>query len=142
MSGWAKFTIGIAALFFAWIFVISRKGSPHPGVLWVLAGVCVLIALACFSRTARVPSLRIIGGAIFLAYVAYLIGELRKGIFRPYPGRASEHWLNALEGLYVWGLPGLYLALRGIYPSWGRAASLFRGESHSPDHEQDEDHLD
>ena len=139
MSGWAKFTIGIFALLFAWIFVISRNGSTNQVISWVLAGFCVLIALACFSRTARAPALRVIGATIFLGYLFYLVSELRKGIFRPYPGGSSPHWLNAVEGLLVFGLPGLYLALRGIYPNWGRGAQVFRGESHISAEEQDHD---
>jgi len=90
-----------------------------------------------FSDGAR--ALRIISAAIFLAYAFYLISELRKGIFPTYPGGSSPHWLNALEGLFVFGLPGLFLALRGIYPIWGRGAAVFRGESDAP--EQDEDQL-
>lgn len=136
MSGWAKFTIGSFALLFAWIFFISRHGSASHVLSWVLIGFCVLIALACFSRTARTPALRLIGAAIFVAYAFYLVSELRRGTFRLYSG--------ALEGFFVFGLPGLYLALRGIYPSWGRGASVFRGDSepHSPEHEQDQDNLD
>jgi len=137
MSSWARITIGIFALFFAWIFVISRAGSPRPGWLYGLAGFCVLIALACFSRTARGPALRIIGATIFLGYVLYLAFELRKGLSQPYEGPGSPHWLNALEGLFVWGMPGLYLALRGVYPSWGRGAGAFRGESGEIDPESD-----
>jgi hypothetical protein len=138
MSTWARFTIGMFSLFFAWIFIISREGSKNPAILWVLAGLCVIVALACFSRTVRTPALRIIGGAVFLFYLCYLAFELRSGILKHYEGSGSPHWLNALKGFFVFGLPGLYLALRGVYPAWGRWGHVFRGESGKT--EGDSDH--
>jgi hypothetical protein len=102
------------------------------------AGFCVLIAVACFSSVARGPAVRVIGSAVFLLYLTYLIFEIRKGIWRPYEGRASEHWVNAIWGLFVFGLPGLYVALRGRYPVWGKGAQAFLGEEFEHDQDSDE----
>jgi hypothetical protein len=97
-------------------------------VLWICAGFCVLISIACFSTIARGPAIRVIGAVVFLSYVVYLVLEIRKGFWRPYEGRGSEHWVNAIWGLLVFGLPGLYVTLRGRYPVWGRGADAFLGK--------------
>lgn len=131
MSRGARWVLGSFTLFFAGIFVLT--GSPSSGplaltVLWICAGFCVLISVACLSSVARGPAIRIIGSVVFLLYVAYLILEIRKGLWRPYEGRGSEHWVNAIWGLIVFGLPGLYVAFRGRYPFWGQGAEGFLGE--------------
>jgi hypothetical protein len=89
----------------------------------------MLIALACFSSAARGPAIRVIGSVVFLLYVAYLAIEIRQGLWRPNEGRGSEHWVNAILGLFVFGLPGLYVALRGRYPTWGKGAEAFLGKN-------------
>jgi hypothetical protein len=127
MSRGARWTLGMFSLLFSWIFVISNGNSPRPAIGWILAAFCILIAIACFSGTARGPAIRVIGAVVFLLYCGYLVLEMRTGFWRPYQGRGSEHWVNALWGFFVYGLPGIYVALRGFYPPWGYAAESFRG---------------
>jgi len=79
---------------------------------------------------------RIIGFTVFLAYVSYLIFELFREPAKPYANRSEPHWLNAIAGLVVFGLPGLYVAVRGRYPEWGKGAKAFDGESDSPSDEE------
>jgi hypothetical protein len=133
MSRGARWTLGAFSLLFSWIFVISSSNALHPAAEWICAAFCVVIALACFSSAARGPALRVVGAFVFLLYCGYLVVELRQGLWRPYEGRSSEHWFNALRGLFVYGLPGLYVALRGIYPSWGLRADVFRGSPKRPE---------
>ena len=125
MSRGARWLLGIFSLFFAGTFVLTASSSPHPLAVWACAGFCVLSSLACFSSVARGPAIRVIGSVVFLLYVVYLILEVRKGLWRPYEGQGSEHWVNAIKGLFVFGLPGLYVALRGRYPIWGKGARAF-----------------
>jgi hypothetical protein len=127
MSRGARWTLGSFALLFAAIFVYSEQNAPSkaPLLVYVLAGFCVLIAVACFSRALRGPAVRIIGFMVFLAYAAYLAYELLREPAKSYQGRAEPHWLNALLGLIVFGLPGLYVAIRGKYPKWGKGAEAF-----------------
>lgn len=129
--------LGSFALLFAAIFVYSEQLAPSkaPFLTYGLAAFCVLIAVACFSRTRRGPAVRIIGLVVFLAYVSYLVYELLAEPTKPYTDRSEPHWLNAIMGLIVFGLPGLYVAVRGIYPAWGKGAKAFNGEMVSPSHE-------
>jgi len=127
MSRGARWTLGSFALLFAAILVYSEQNAPSsaPLLVYVLAGFCVLIAVACFSRTSRGPAIRSIGFMVFLAYAAYLAYELLREPAEPYGGRSEPHWLNAMLGLIVFGMPGLYVAVRGKYPRWGKGAKAF-----------------
>jgi hypothetical protein len=136
----ARLTLGSFALLFAAIFVYSEQNAPSsaPLLVYVLAGFCMLITVACFSRTLRGPAVRIIGFMVFLAYAAYLAYELLREPAKPYGGRSEPHWLNAMLGLIVFGLPGLYVAVRGKYPKWGKGAKAFNSRTVSPaDQESD-----
>jgi hypothetical protein len=127
MSRGARWTLGTFAVLFSGIFVLSSPNSPRPWAGWICAAFCVAIAIACFSSVARGPAVRVIGAVVFLLYCGYLFFEFRRGLWRPYEGPGSEHWINALRGLSVYGLPGLYVAVRGFYPPWGLRAEVFRG---------------
>lgn len=129
-SGGARRILGSFALLFAAIFVYSEQLAPSkaPVLAYGLAAFCGLIALACFSRIWRGPAVRIIGLIVFLAYVSYLAYELLREPAKPYAGRSEPHWLNATMGLILFGLPGLYVAVRGKYPAWGRGAKAFHSE--------------
>ena len=65
--------------------------------------------------------------------------EIRKGLWRPYHGSASEHWVNAILGLIVFGLPGLFVTVYGVYPRWGKGAKAFLGEEQESANNQNED---
>jgi hypothetical protein len=132
MSRGARWTLGVFSLLFSWIFIISSGNSPRPVIGWMLAAFCILIAIACFSGAARGPAIRVIGAVVFVLYCGYLVLEIRKGLWRPYGGRGSEHWVNALWGLFVYGLPSLYVAIRGFYPPWGKGAEAFRERGEMP----------
>jgi hypothetical protein len=73
---------------------------------------------------------------VFLACLSYLIYELVWKPTKPYAVRSEPHWLNAIMGLVVFGLPGLYVAVRGKYPKWGKGAKAFTGEMDSPSDEE------
>jgi hypothetical protein len=133
MSRGARWTLGAFSLLFSGIFVATSSSSARPYIDWICAAFCVVIALACFSTVARRPSVRVVGAVVFLLYCGYLVLEVRKGLWRPYRGQGSEHWINAVRGLFVYGLPGLYVALRGLYPPWGLRAEVFRGPEHTED---------
>ena len=130
--------IGLFALLFAGILVYSERLAPSraPLLVYVLAGFCGLVALACFSRTWRGLAIRIIGFTVFLAYASYLVYELFWEPAKPYTGRSEPHWLNATFGLMIFGLPGLYVALAGKYPRWGKGAKAFMRGTASPRDEQ------
>jgi hypothetical protein len=130
MSRAARWTLGSFALLFAAIFIYSEQLSPSkaPLLLYVLAGFCLLIAVACFGKRWRGPAVRIIGFMVFLAYFSYLAYEVIREPAKPYTGSSEPHWVNAIHGLFLFGLPGLYVALRGKYPKWGKGAKAFNGE--------------
>ena len=141
MSRGARWLLGVFCLFFAGTFAVTASSATETMAtlaVWLCAGFCVLIAVACFSSVARGPAVRVIGSVVFLLCLTYLIFEIRKGIWRPYEGRASEHWVNAIWGLFVFGLPGLYVALCGRYPIWGKGAKAFLGEEFEHKRDRDE----
>ncbi|CAN5899520.1 hypothetical protein BH23PLA1_BH23PLA1_41020 [soil metagenome] len=109
----------ICAACFAAIGMIS--GDLLAAGAWPFYGLavfCVVIALACLSRSSRPVTLRLIGLVIFLAYGFYIYDSL-----------GDLNILRAIAGLCVWGLPSGYLAIRGIYPTWGKGSAAFRTES-------------
>ncbi len=128
MSRPARWILGAFAAFFAAVFLLSERTAPSraPVLGYSFVGFCILIAVACFSRAWRGLTVRIIGTMVFLTYVAYLTEELLSAPAEPYPGISRPHWLNAIVGLIIFGLPGLYTAVRGDYPKWGLGAQAFR----------------
>ena len=128
MSRGARWTLGFAALFFAAIFGFLAGNQPRLYAGWIPVAFCVCIAIACFSQVLRGPAIRIVGLVVFLLSCWYLVSELQKGIWRRYEGRASEHWINAILSMVVFGLPGLYVTVRGKYPQWGKGAEAFLGK--------------
>jgi hypothetical protein len=129
MSRSARWVLGCFALLFAALFIYSEQLSPSkaPWFVYGLAGFCGLMAVGCFSQRWRGPAIRIIGFVVFLAYALYLGYELVREPGKAYVSRAEPHWMNAIMGLIVFGLPGLYVAVRGKYPKWGKGAKAFRG---------------
>lgn len=115
MGRGARSILGSFALLFGMTFVYSEQVAPSraPLMVYVLAGFCGLIAVACFSRAWRGPAVRIIGSMVFFIYASYLLYELLRAAAKPYAGRSEPHWFNAILGLIVFGLPGLYFAIRG-----------------------------
>jgi hypothetical protein len=55
MSGSAAWVLGFFALLFAGIFVYSEKVAPSRGplILYLFAGLCALLARACFRQASR-----------------------------------------------------------------------------------------
>jgi hypothetical protein len=122
-----RWVLGSFALLFAIIFVYSEQLAPSraPLAVYVLAGFCGLMALACFAPKWSGPVVRILGLAVFLAFASYLVHELLREPAKPYAGRSEPHWFNAILWLIVFGMPGLYVALRGKYPRLGKGAKAF-----------------
>lgn len=76
---------------------------------------------------------RVLGGILFLVYAAYLLDELIRHPESLRPGTstsATTAW-NALRGLIVFGLPGLWYAIRGRLWTGPR-----RGQRAEPDPSQ------
>jgi O-antigen ligase len=122
MSRGARWTLGVFCLFFAWTFYYVGQGSPSADLRTriasgAFAGLCLLISFTCFFRHGRSLIVRFLGGLIFLTYVAYFAHEFWFTRAKPYEDIGTPHWINALVGFFVWGLPGLYMALHGIWPA-------------------------
>ncbi len=123
-------TLGGCALLFAAFFLFLALRSPYkPLILLALPPfVCLLIAAACFSEVLHKPASRIIGLSVSLLCFAYLVFEIRTEPWSPYGGLGEPHWLHAALAFLVFGLPGIYVAVRGEYPAWGRSAQALCGE--------------
>lgn len=119
MSRGAQVAIAVSALVFAASFLALAlyAGALFPVGPWPFVGLsafCGAIAVACLFPGSRPFTLRIVGVVIFLVYVAYV-----------YDTREEMTVLRALRGLLIWGLPCGYLAIWGVFPSWGRASKAF-----------------
>jgi hypothetical protein len=137
MSRASRWILGSFALLFAWTFIAALPYALIPFVLWLCAGFCVLIALACFPTVARGPTLRVIGATILAAYLFAVATKLADALKTPFDGHFHGRWLLFLEtvaeGFVIYGLPGLYVAVYGRYPRWGHAAPAFLGRNRSED---------
>lgn len=123
MSRSTRWVLGFFALLFAAIFVYSEQLAPSraPLAVYIFAVFCGLMALACFAPRWSGPVVRILGFVVFLTFASNFVSELFGEPEKTYAGNSEPHWLNAILGLIVFGLPGLYVAVRGKYPNWGGA---------------------
>ncbi len=129
MSRGARWTLGFFALAFAVCFLVSNWTTPSKSPLFdfLLPMFCTLIAMACFIQSWRSPAVRVIGALTFVATASYLIFELLNEPTKPYAKDSEPHWVNAILAMVSFGLPGLYVAVRGVYPTWGNGAQAFGG---------------
>lgn len=132
----------IAAGFLALTPVFAGAGDAFPPqtayVLGGLAVFCGLGALACFSRASHPITIRIIGGTLFAACLAYVVSEaLGEAPAPPKPARSGNPVVeillrrgrpslaNSIAFFVLVGLPAGYAAVAGRYPTWGRHAAAF-----------------
>ena len=125
MSRGARWTLGAFAVLIAACFVISAP-SKSPLLDFLLPAFCTAIAIACFFKQWRGPAVRFLGAMTLLATVSYLVLELTTEPTKTYTGESGRHWLNAILAIIFFGLPGLYVALHGTYPAWGKGSAAFR----------------
>jgi hypothetical protein len=105
----------LIAVGFAVVAVLYGDYFPKgPWPFYGLAGFCTLIALACLVPVSRPFALRFIGAIVCGAFALYV-----------YDSYGSPNFWRALAGFGVFGGPAGYLALRGKYPRWGKAAAAF-----------------
>ncbi len=121
MSSVARLTLGLVLLLSAVSFFLIgvTLGPQLPAGSWPfygLAALCAIGAIACGWESSRPVTLRLVGGAIFLAYGWY--------VFDAWRGANAE---EALVGFLVWGLPSGYMTFVGRYPKWGNWAHAFAG---------------
>ena len=82
---------------------------------FVVSSVCFLLCLALYAPHTFFIAFKIIGLAIFIGYLGYAIDELQNGHL--YSSSKSEaSFVNALIGLFVFGLPGLSLFIKAKKP--------------------------
>jgi len=128
MSRDAKWILGVFATLFVLVFAFTLRNSTNKWATGALIAFCLAIAIACFSSKGRKASIRFLGSFVFLTYVSYFLWEISTGLHKAYEGLNQAHWINALLGTFLFGLPGIYVAIKGIYPAWGLRAEVFRGE--------------
>src|SRR5580658_8577995 len=119
MSRPARWILGSFALLFAVAFATAVNNSPEPLFIWACGGFCLLISLASFSSVARTPALRVIGATVFAVYAGGVASVAVRMSRTPFDGQGHWSWLTELEGpmegLITFGLPGLYVAVRGRF---------------------------
>ena len=85
--------MGTFALLFALMMVYSEWNahSNAPLLMYIIAGFCGCIAVACFSQKWRGPAVRIIGFMVLVAYASYLVYELLEEPRKRYAGISEPH---------------------------------------------------
>lgn len=131
MSNGARTTLAIAAFIGALGFLLTGVflGADLPAgstPFYGSAAFCCVIVIACLVRCSRPVTLRIIGSVVCLIFV-----------WNAYLGLAERDYARTVGSLMVWALPSGYLAMRGEFPRWGKAAAAFRSDM-GPDRQRHE----
>ena len=92
------------------------SGSISGAIIgFIIAGVCLLCSLGLYAPYSFFFAFKLIGLTIFIGYVAYSIDCLQAGhIYET--KRSAPAFINAILGLFFWGLPGLMLFMKGSKP--------------------------
>ncbi|WP_146138579.1 hypothetical protein [Chamaesiphon polymorphus] len=118
MSRGSRIAIGIAALLSAAAFLKSAfnpVGLPTGAMtFYAMALFCGIIAMACFFPKGHPVTLRIIGSVILGSYITYVCSSF-----------GTPNFGRSVIGLFMWGIPSGYLAIKGKYPSWGFGSAGF-----------------
>lgn len=122
MSRGARIAIAIVCALFGASFAASAAARLLPDVwgLLALSGICWLGMASCIEGNHKIVASRIIAAVIFFTYVAYVISEAsHRG--KMFSWSLSEPCLmNALRGLFFWGLPAGYYMIYGRLPVFQR----------------------
>ena len=114
LSFGARLVLGLVAGLFGCVMFLAAPSSSDPKAIGFYAfGVfCMLITAACFT-SGRVRQFigSVIGCAIFLVGVAYLISELSGGVLLP-GSRANPSAYNAIKYCLFIGIPGVVYAYK------------------------------
>lgn len=90
-----------------------------------MGALCGLVALACLVPRSRGVAVRVVGLVVFGACCWYLWTMIDKSFWN---GRPSQPSLgNGLFAFLFFGLPGAYVAFRGVYPRRGSSTRAFNG---------------
>jgi hypothetical protein len=115
-------SIGFAGV--AWFSIGLEQMRAAMIGLPVLSLFCLAGAAACLVPASRPITLRLVGGAVFLAFLGYLI---HTGLGGPLwsSSRSTPSLLGAIAAFSTFGLPGGYVAIKGQYPRWGKYFGAF-----------------
>ena len=133
MSRGARWLLGAAMLVIAAGFAAIPLMRPAPNfrpsfVTLAFVGFPTLIAVACFFPAGRPVTLRLIAAtvlALSFGYVAIQVAAFPLGRGNRGAGRTQPSLQNSLMFLATFGLPSVYVLVRGRYPGWGRHAAAF-----------------
>lgn len=126
MSATARWTIAIIGLLCAASFAAVALLSPPDSLternrwgIWGMVVFCALFPFVCFPGPLRSTASRLIGAAIFLTCVAYIVSEVGQplpalGTYR----RSDPNLINAALAFVVFGIPAGYVAVTGRLPGW------------------------
>jgi len=95
---------------------ISEGNYVGALVGFMFLGVCLLLCFGLYAPLTCFFAFRIIGLVVFIGYVAYAVDCLQAGAL--FSSKRSEiSFINAILGLFLWGLPGLFLFFKLGDPS-------------------------
>lgn len=111
---WGFFVISPLFLLFALpialISIDNLKTDNWVGAImgFTIAGVCLLVSVGLYAPYTFFYAFKLVGLVVFLGYVAYAIDCLQAGIIFA-STRAEPAFINAITGLFYWGIPGWLL---------------------------------
>jgi hypothetical protein len=98
-------------------FLIQKHDATAIAILVGLEVTGVFMLLGLWNPIRFAWAWRGVGAAIFLAYVVYIVVMLFERKWQIPNRRAEENLWNAIMGMIAFGLPGLWWALRGRFPT-------------------------
>ncbi len=111
---WGFFVLSPLCLLFALpialIAIDNLKTGNWVGAIigFIIAGVCLLVCVGLYAPYTFFYAFKLVGLIVFLGYVAYAIDCLQAGIIYA-ATRAEPAFINAMTGLFYWGIPGWVL---------------------------------
>lgn len=119
MSSGARIFLGLAALAFSGMcgyVALAGMIPKNVWIMWVMAGICFMITLACVPGRHAHWIGRVLAGIVALWSVGYLIATALEPAD---PTGVTSIW-KAIGLFSAWGLPSAWYAVFGGAPDFGR----------------------
>jgi hypothetical protein len=129
--------VGICFLLFGAFLGQNLPAGAPP--FYALGTFCEVVAVGCLFVRSRPFALRIVGAAVCGAYLWYTKDVWRKPIHLDFDASSEHGLIGALFGLFLFGLPGAYVAVTGRYPRLAIFSELFGSKARSEPESSPED---
>jgi len=102
-------------------FLIQRHDALAIATLIGIESVAMLMLLGLYNPIKFAWAWRGVGALVFVGFASYVVAMLIQQKWQFPANRAQQNLLNAIGGMLVFGVPGLWWALFGKVPALLRA---------------------